>query len=144
MTIKELSKEDKSQVLSACLSRIKEVEPKLHAFVTVFEKKVLEESKKEKEKSKKENHNTEYSHAPFQGAGQAIPDTGLLAGIPVGIKDVLCTRNLRTTASAKMLDNFVPPYDAEVVKRLKDAGAVIVGKNNCDAWAHGASTENSD
>src|SRR4030066_29838 len=81
MTIKELSKEDKSQVLSACLSRI---------------------------------------------------------------KDVLCTRNLRTTASAKMLDNFVPPYDAEVVKRLKDAGAVIVGKNNCDAWAHGASTENSD
>lgn len=68
----------------------------------------------------------------------------VLDGVVVGIKDVFCTKDVRTTASSKMLDDFVPPYDATVVKKLKDAGAVIVGKNNCDAWAHGASTENSD
>lgn len=65
-------------------------------------------------------------------------------GVSVGIKDVLCTKDVRTTAASKMLDDFVPAYDATVVAKLKDAGAIIVGKNNCDAWAHGASTENSD
>jgi len=69
---------------------------------------------------------------------------GVLDGIAVGIKDVFCTQDIRTTASSKMLDNFVPAYDATVVAKLREAGAVIVGKNNCDAWAHGASTENSD
>jgi len=68
----------------------------------------------------------------------------VLDGVAVGIKDVFCTRDLRTTASSKMLDDFVPAYDATVVRKLKEAGAIIVGKNNCDAWAHGASTENSD
>jgi len=68
----------------------------------------------------------------------------LLDGVTVGIKDVFCTRNIRTTAASKMLEDFVPAYDATVVAKLRDAGAIIVGKNNCDAWAHGASTENSD
>ncbi|MEK7447215.1 MAG: Asp-tRNA(Asn)/Glu-tRNA(Gln) amidotransferase subunit GatA [Patescibacteria group bacterium] len=117
-TIKELQNEDKREVLSSYLNRIKEVEPKLHAFVTV--------ASSSEEIEIKNN-----------------PDS-ILNEIPVGIKDVLCTRNLRTTASAKMLDGFIPPYDATVVKRLRDAGAIIIGKNNCDAWAHGASTENSD
>lgn len=68
----------------------------------------------------------------------------VLDGVAVGIKDVFCTKDIRTTAASEMLNDFVPAYDATVVSLLKDAGAIIVGKNNCDAWAHGASTENSD
>lgn len=74
-------------------------------------------------------------------AGKKI---GVLAGIPVGVKDLLCTRNLKTTAASNILKNYVPPYDAEVVDRLRQAGSVIVGKTNLDAFAHGSSTETSD
>ena len=72
--------------------------------------------------------------------GKPLPPLG---GVPVGIKDVMSTRGVRTTAGSKMLDNYVPPYDCTAVAKLEAAGAVILGKMNCDEFAMGSSNENS-
>ncbi len=73
-------------------------------------------------------------------AGNPLPP---LAGVPVAIKDVMVTRDVRTTAGSKILENFVPPYDCTAVSRMEAAGAIVLGKLNCDEFAMGSSTENS-
>src|SRR5688572_855103 len=113
------------ELTQACLDRIEEVEGKINAFVTVCREEALEEAKRADEKIAR---------------GEDLP----LLGVPISIKDNFCTTGIKTTASSKVLEDFIPPYDATVVKKLKEAGAVILGKTNLDAWAHGSSTETSD
>jgi aspartyl-tRNA(Asn)/glutamyl-tRNA(Gln) amidotransferase subunit A len=106
------------------LERIRRVDPKVRAFVTVTEDLALEQARRADEAIK---------------AGQGGP----LTGVPLAIKDVICTRGVKTTCSSKMLENFIPPYDAAVMEKLNAAGAVMVGKANMDEFAMGSSTENS-
>jgi aspartyl-tRNA(Asn)/glutamyl-tRNA(Gln) amidotransferase subunit A len=112
------------ELTEAVLERIRAMDTNVHAFVTVTEDVALAQAKKADERIK---------------AGNISP----LAGIPALIKDNMCTRGVKTTCSSKMLENFVPPYDADVVERLKSAGMVMVGKANMDEFAMGSSTENS-
>jgi len=112
------------ELAKACLARIKERNQKLNAFITVTEKLALEEAKKADEI-----------------IAQGKQD--VLTGIPFSVKDAIDVAGVRSTASAKILDNYVPPFDATVIAKIREQGAVLVGKTNCDAFGHGASNENS-
>lgn len=114
------------ELVEAHLKRAKELNPKLNAFLTFSE----DEATKKAEKIDKQ-----IAH------GEKI---GKLAGIPIALKDLFSTKDIRTTAGSKMLEDYVPVYDATSVQKIKAAGASIVGKTNLDAWAHGSSGENSD
>ena len=113
------------EAMQAILDKIEEVEKTIHAYVTIDREKAL---KKAEEVQKKIE------------AGEL---TGPLAGVPVAIKDNLCTEGLRTTCASKMLENFVPTYSAEAVLNLEKAGAVVIGKTNLDEFAMGSTTETS-
>jgi aspartyl-tRNA(Asn)/glutamyl-tRNA(Gln) amidotransferase subunit A len=113
------------EVLAAVAHRVEEVEEKIGAYITL----TLEEAEKAA---------LETDRLLLEGR-----DPGAAAGIPMAVKDVLCTKGVRTTCGSRMLENYFPVYDATVVARLKKAGLTMVGKANMDEFAMGSSTENS-
>jgi len=130
LTIHEAHKLLKSREISSreltksVLDRVESVEPRVGAYITVAGE-------------------TAMAQAEFADKAIAKGNITPLTGIPLAIKDLICTKNLRTTCASKILENFVPPYDAFVIKKLKKAGAIIVGKANMDEFAMGSSTEHS-
>ena len=106
-------------------ARIKKEDPSIGAFLTLSEDRAQSQAERIDK---------------MAAEGKPLPP---LAGVPIAIKDVMVTRDVRTTAGSKILDNFVPPYDCTAVARLEAAGAVVLGKLNCDEFAMGSSNENS-
>ncbi len=131
VSIKELhqqlvSKEKSAvEITTEALTRIEKLEPKLKAFLCVTKEQALTQAQQVDEKI---------------ANGENI---GLLEGIPIAIKDNMCTKGITTTCGSRILENFVPSYESTVTQKLRDAGAIMVGKTNLDEFAMGSSTENS-
>ncbi|RUM59988.1 MAG: Asp-tRNA(Asn)/Glu-tRNA(Gln) amidotransferase GatCAB subunit A [Persephonella sp.] len=130
-SLKELSdlinsKEVKpSEVVEAFIKRTEEIEPKINSYITFLGEKALEDAKKKDEELAKSNNK------------------GKLFGIPIAIKDNIITKDIKTTCASKILENFVPPYNATVIEKLEEEGYILTGKTNLDEFAMGSSTENS-
>jgi len=113
------------EIAAAHLAHINQKDQEVHAYLSLSPERALAQAKRVDEKI---------------AAGEALFP---LAGVPIAVKDVILTRGLRTTCASRILENFEAPYDATAVERLENAGAVILGKTNCDEFAMGSSTENS-
>jgi len=113
------------EVVEYYLNRIKEGDGEINAFITLMEEEALKEAD------------------ILDKRLQEGEDIGILGGIPIAVKDNICTKGVRTTCASKALEDFIPPYDATVVKKLKDSGAIIIGKTNLDEFAMGSTTETS-
>lgn len=111
--------------MEAVISRIEQREAELNCYITIDKEKAMETARKAQE------------------AIEAGILTGPLAGVPMAVKDNLCTEGILTTCASKILENFIPTYSAEAVRLLEDAGAVIIGKTNMDEFAMGSTTETS-
>jgi len=130
LTIHELSdllKEGKTtsvEITESVFKRIEDTDERVNAYITVTKEKALE-------------------MAELADKDICEGKAGELTGIPVAVKDNMCTKGVKTTCGSHMLENFIPPYDATVVRKLKEAGAIVTGKTNLDEFAMGSSTETS-
>lgn len=113
------------ELLDSVFTQIEKYEPEISAFITILRDSAYLEAER------------------IQKQIQKGEDSAPLSGIPVSVKDIFCTEGILTTCASKILFNFIPPYDATVVRKLKSAGAIIIGKTNMDEFAMGSSTENS-
>jgi len=129
-TIRQLSRDLNSKKISSLeltkefLNRIKILDKKINSFITIDEDNALAEAKKADKILSK-------------------PGASILTGIPIAHKDIFCTEGIKTSCGSKMLDNFISPYDATIVKKLKEAGTINLGKTNMDEFAMGSSNETS-
>lgn len=113
------------EVVKAFLDNIEKEDEKIKAYITVCKEEALKKADE------------------VQAMFDTEKEMGALAGIPIAIKDNICTKGVRTTCASKMLENFIPPYDASVMKKIEATNAIILGKTNMDEFAMGGSTENS-